>query len=443
MSSITTIDLLINTIDIADDVQHDYSRLSFEDLPTTTVGEIASYLKEKDYIAFSRTNSKIHGDCTAVHRLQRLRLNEKKDYSVLNIQHFHQITDLSFHLSKITQFNQTNGQIFSGCTRLRSMTIKGTGGRRCCAKSDIDCLVNDNSPCFASIESLTLLNVYKITPNQFTRILTKFKALNHLQLGLVYFEGPPLNAIDVQTLCPSLSELAVICCSEVSTLLNSWHSKLDTLTVGPCSLSSNYNLSAVQRLCFLGLRLSQIDTLLNSTKSLREISLISNCNHPPSPSLSVQEMKEVTTRFIVDQSALEYLYIFSGTPGHFAVICGAIQCGLSRSKQRKREQLEIVLAVGAWALSDGEVFVRNIAEIIDVLQSSAVEEWVIAVDIRKKTGKIDQNVLEIALSALMDAMKGTIELSGSTKHGFVIASVGCKMLRHNEWWQRGKRLGYR
>ena len=87
---------------------------------------------------------------------------------------------------------------------------------------------------------------------------------------------------------------------------------------------------------FLGLDIPQIDHLLNCIKSLGEIAFIPNIMNPPRPTLTGGQVEGIIQQFIVNQSALEYLYV--STRGHFKRICTAIQLVLMETKERKQSR---------------------------------------------------------------------------------------------------------
>ena len=90
-------------------------------IPSSLIGEIASFFELPEYISFSRTNRNVFVGCNSPNRLKMLCLTETvtnvQDYSLVPLQRFPQITCFEFNLKQISQFTVTNGQRFGDCNQ--------------------------------------------------------------------------------------------------------------------------------------------------------------------------------------------------------------------------------------------------------------------------------------------------------------------------------------
>ena len=414
---------------------------NINNMPSCLVGTIASFLTQRSYIKFSRTNRKVYVDCNSPNMLQRLRLIQCSDYSTVPLERFPQIKCLKFNLKEISEFKVVNGQRFGFCNQLENMIIHGKDS----SITDINLLINDSSRCFSSVRSLTLAwfrGSSKLDPAAVIQILSKFNKLAHFKMYVAETRAP-LGSHPLSLLCPEIKEFMSFGSDSITPALAAWKGRIDTLTIGyPARNIPNYDISAVKRLCFVSLKIPEIDSLLNLWKSLREISWIPNVNTPPYPSLNGQQVENVAKRCIVDQVSLEYLYV--STRGHFGAICSGIHDGLYLTKKRNRKQFEIALDVDVREISNAEEFVCSISKIIHVIGISNIEQWMICVDPhRGSMGQqfLDWKPIKLAVNDLLRSLQMQVQLVKGTKMGFVLGN-GYKMIRHNMWWKKDDLFGY-
>ena len=424
-------------------------------LPSSLVGEVASYLSQKTYIAFSMTNRKILIDCNSPNRLQKLNLtqiDDAEDYYQIPVERFNHIKIVHFKLARIEQLQIRNGEAFRGCNQVETMIIEG----RDSTSQDIDLLINDSSRCFATVRSLSLygfMGRYSLSPRKLIQILSKFKTLEHLKLcgvrGLTSFGTSDLQSLsDLQSAFPRIVELGVIGCP-LLTFLPSLSPKLHTLFISGPSLPhlGDYDLSQLERLGVIAAVMPEVHSAMLNIKTLREIAWIPTTGPGPlrqSPHLEAEDVEDIIKRIIIEQPSLEYLYV--STRGHLEAICNGIYRGLFMTKKRQREQMEIALCVDVREISDKEEFLCGISKIIQVLGLCDIEDWLICVDahcgvrpVRGETNDLDS--MEISLKDYVQSCPGTVMLRKATKNGFIIGN-GSRMERHTMWWQRGYKVPY-
>ena len=440
---------LLNTMTtITSDIIQDRDRNSnprtkpnINNMPSCLVGTIASFLTQSHYIRFSRTNRKVYVDCNSPNSLQKLTLLQVTDYSTVPLKQFPQIKCLKFNLKQITGFKEIDGQRFGDCNQLKTLIIDGNDS----TNSDVNLFINDSSRCFSSIETLTLARFTKsskLQPDAVLRILSKFGKLVHFQMYAAQSEAP-LSSHALSLVCPEIQEFTSIASSHCEHVLEAWKGRIETLTIGgPTDDISTYDISAVKRLCVLALKIPKIYLLLNSSKSIREISWIPNTNTPPRPPLKGQQIAYIIKKCIVDQVSLEYLYV--STRGHFESICSGIHFGLYLTKKQKRKQFEIALNVDVREISKAEEFVCCISKIINVIRVSNIEDWMICVDAHR--GSMGQQYfnwkqMKVALTDLLRSLQMKVKLVKVTQTRFALGE-NPNMKRHSMWWRTDDLFGY-
>ena len=417
------------------------SKPNINNMPSWLVGSIASFLDQWRYIKFSRLNRKIYVDCNSPNTLQNLSLIQCSDYSTVPLKQFPQIRFLKFKLKQISEFKVVNGQRFGFCNQLETMVIRGNNS----TVSDINLLINDSSRCFSSIRSLTLEEFQgssKLDPGAAIQILSKFDKLAHLKMHVVQSEAP-LSSHPLSLVCPEIKEFMSLSSNSITPILDAWKGRIDTLTIDRLALNiPNYDISTVKRLYSFCFDIPQIDSLLNLSKSLREISWIPNSGAPPYPPLNGQRVENVLKRSIVDQVSLEYFHV--STRGHFGAICSGIHNGLYLTKKRKRKQFEIAFDVDVREISNAEEFVCYFAKIINVIGMSSIEEWIICVDAHRGwigQQHFDWKPMKLAVTDLLRSLQMKVQLVKGTKMGFVLGN-GYKMKRHDMWWKKDNLFSY-
>ena len=415
-------------------------------LPSSLVGEVASYLSQKSYIALSMTNRKIAVDCNSPNRLQQLNLNRNDtftEYTHIPMEQFTQIKAVRFKLEHIAKLQIKSGRAFRACNQLQTMIIDGRNSKQ----HHIDLFINDLSRCFASIQSLSLCHFGSrdratLDSLRFMKMLAKFEALEHLKLFLV--NGTDGVFFDqIQSICPRITSFAAngSLRQSISPFLISLCPQLDSLCVDGCSLQNvsiaNCDVSGLKRLCLSALKMPKVRSLLFSNKTLREISWIPNINTTPAPRLKAHDVEDTVKRILIEQPLLEFLYV--STRGHLEAICNGIHRGMFMIKKRKRKQFEIALDVDVREISNAEELLCGITRIIHALGMCNIEEWMICVDAHCRQ-RFDWDPMEKSLRELVKSCLLTITVRGNAKR-FII-SKDCTKYRHSKWWQRGLVIPY-
>ena len=353
-------------------------------MPTNLIGEIASFLDQKEYAHFSSTNRKTFVDCYSPCKLKQLILLKSRiKCADISFRKFSQIERLEFELRHILEFNTTNGARFSDCRQVETLFITGFHPNPDWELfEELNALINDSSPCFANGRCLTLQEFNDITPNLMVQLLSKFESLVYLRLHRVQMHGR-LDPSELSLVCPKIKEIVSIGTHRkiIEPMFLSWKCKIDSLFFHEFSgLALGSDVSSIKRLGICGLSAS---SLFHQSKTLEEIMC-----HPfyfdsetPSERAELQlQREELLVKCIEEQPMLKYLYIWTGQ--YFEASCNGFYRGLFSTKKRNRKQFEVTLSVDAGQIKDEgeEDFVCCIAKIIHAITMSDIEEWMICVD---------------------------------------------------------------
>ena len=312
-------------------------KVNITDLPPAMVGEIASYLSQKHYISFSRTNRKMYVDCNSPNRLVRLNMSRLNDNVCPSLQTLTNLKRLAFNMRQISQFNHSNGQRFPKCHNLKTLAISLAGS----TISDIDTFISDTSPSLCTVEGLCLRGSnrrYQLEMPKLIQILATFQELTHLRLHMVYGQTN-FDSNQLSLVCPKIIDFAAFHSYLIHTpaLLESLKSTMSTLTlcVFHPRIVLNGDLSKIKRLCLWAMTQQQINSLLSSCKILEEIAFILNVTTPPRPVLASDFVEGTMRRCIEKQPTLKYLYV--STRGHLDAVCNGIYRGLYYDKEMETE----------------------------------------------------------------------------------------------------------
>ena len=114
---------LATTIITSRQSANSHLNIQLDTIPKSLIGEISSYLVQKDHVSFSKSNRSIYIGCNDPNTLQVLDLRRTHDYSRVKLQRFPRLKQLGL---KLTQFNQlllpSNQKIL---TNLSQLTLDG------------------------------------------------------------------------------------------------------------------------------------------------------------------------------------------------------------------------------------------------------------------------------------------------------------------------------
>ena len=128
------------------------SAMTMPSLPGALVGEIASYLEQRSYLNFSKTDRAMFIGCASPNRLVTLDLLRVRDYSAIDVRRFPQITHLKLKLQKFNRLPlPTDGRV---CNHLTKLTLHNDKERT----ADIDDFLASNAINFDYLRSLILSN---------------------------------------------------------------------------------------------------------------------------------------------------------------------------------------------------------------------------------------------------------------------------------------------
>eukprot|EP01083_Nonionella_stella_P193787 715290_1 len=399
-----------------------------EQLPTTLIGAVASFLSVKAYSLFSRTNRAIFLGCNTPNTLTALRLCGINDYSSIHLQNYPQITQLSLRLYQLTSLPFQDSGETPMCTRLQKISLRGTGGIP--AELDLMSIRTQNHFHLDQITEIRLCNV-RLRASQVHYLLASFKFIQRLNLVSVridiYDRCHPITSA-----CPRLRVLNITDVSGaiVNAILPVLSTQLDHLSICyanirnvPVIALDDVNLSNLQTLC-TSARTAQSSTfskILDNAKQVRML-VFAGCdsatNHTP------------VKKAIIRQKHLECI-AFSTTWTGFHPLINALGCALYTTRNCERKQLVIkFMFLEAFDVINIEKdFMLDIWRLVVRLRMYKTDDFMISWECHNKSFSL----------STMDAMHGLIgkkiksstwmqlQLVKATQSVFVIGNQHCKI----------------
>ena len=205
-------------------------QITMNSLPSTIIGEIASYHDQHSYARFSRINRKVFVDCNSPNRLTSLIMQDVAG-RIPNLSHFAGLTHCEFRLKEFNLFIRNDARAFCNCRYLQSLSIIG-GGDTGILRS----IINHPSICFARITKLSVQKfrwLNSIEAGQLIAILSKFSSMESLALNGVDIKNT-LSLNQVRECCPNLHELRLVHCGAGLdlALARAWSSRINLLPYG-------------------------------------------------------------------------------------------------------------------------------------------------------------------------------------------------------------------
>ena len=417
---------------------------SITTLPTTMIGEIASYLDQKAYARFSTTNRKMFVDCNSPNRLVSLNLGPVVDFNFISMANYRYLTSLEFAVADIDDFDYR--QMFR-CRRLRTLMITGEQDG---AVEDLSRFIDDIDGAFTGVTTLALYGFMRLRqtnlrtslpPKLVAQLLALFPALTHLKLYNVHFTDN-LDTALLANCCPSLNRLSMNVIKQETSILNAYGRQITTLALssrlsGPVPIPPNLDYSNLRRLCLYGPSQNSMNCFLKTSRNLEEICFVPLKRFRDSDVqlMSDLEIKRMTKALIVDFKSIKFIHI--STRGHFESICNSIHQGLFCTINRRRKFMEIGLTVDCREITDFNEFMCSISRIIVGLAQSETEKWILSLQANqhRSFGK-NRDSVEQAVSAFMSSHKTlNVELLFAGEWKYVFGSSGCSFMdKHRDWW---------
>ena len=418
------------------------SSCSIATLPTTMVGEIASYLDQKAYARFSITNRKMFVNCNSPNRLVALNLDRVEDFTFVSLANYRHLTSLEFALVNIDDFDCS---LISRCNRLQTLMISAAYR---CYTYNLRRFIGKIDGAFTEVTSLALYGFMKLTeqdlnaplpPGLFAQLLALFPALTHLKLFNIEFTGHLDDAL-LANRCPSLNRLSLHDAEHDTSFLNAYGAQLTTLTMTP-SLAGlappNLDYSKLRRLCLYAPSQDAMNALLKTSKNMEEICFVPLMKDEQRniQAMSTSEITQMTRELIVNLNSIKFIHIW--TRGHFDSICDSLHTGLYRTKDRERDFMEIGLTVDCREIADFNNFMCSISRIMVGMVQSETKKWILSLDAHyERSFDMDRDSWEQAVASFMTSYETlNLQLLLSGKWKLVFGSAGCSFMdAHRHWW---------
>eukprot|EP01084_Bolivina_argentea_P312962 541864_1 len=307
------------------------------ELPKPLIGIIASFMKQKDYINFSKSNRFIFLGCNTPNMLQELDVCHLKNYSCINLELFQSVKSLWFCLDKFHEFKTPSTHGITIMNNLRRISLVGDD----LSDINIDAFMKQNWINTNNITSLQLIRFGNQNPfidnsDTFHKLLSKFPNIEYCMFGVARID---IDAKRFKMCCPNLKGMRLVHTGPnlTQSLIYAFGSNLRffefDLHLNDYNLS-NINFTQLQE---LGLRSATQKSLTDIFKTAVNVKklVIFGTNK-----IQNEQYKESIIKIITTCKHLEYIE-FCVHDKVFESILYGIEKGLFNTTKRKRKTFKI------------------------------------------------------------------------------------------------------
>ena len=355
------------------------------------IGEISSYLPQKDYLSLSKTNKSLYIGCNDPNTLQHLDLKKVDNYSAITLELYPKLKHLEVRIQKFDQLLLPKNKHI--LPELSQITFDGNWE----TDADLSSVRSQQAISFDSIKTLTL-KCFGKSPGE--TLTNRFSAETFVQLIAIF---PNVNHFD--TMCSALTPFT----NDQQIQYRSFCSKLNEVSTFYTSNNIRTGLMSnpalIRKLKFVDLGLFRNITTEQSFSNLEELSILSPTSHILKTILktahsvttielhaipTMKQIKEVMTKLFKIPSMTNLLVTHVQSTSQTSYenvgnICDGIIEGLDALKDEKyqRERLKIVVAFkGKDITGSSKRFVKKISEIVGLMREYIQSHFMIIVDIR-------------------------------------------------------------
>ena len=324
---------------------HSSTKIKLDTLPTSIIGEIASYFYQKQYISFSQCNRSIYIGCNSPNTLRRLDLERIKDYSCIKLQKYSQLRELKVKLSKFHQLSSSaNG---AKLTHLKKLLLHGE------SQTNVDMEPLTGNIIFKNIIHLTLQHFgseqSNVSTSAFTNILSKFSNVEFLQSKWCEIDAQHGSEFDVKTLLPKLKGFSNWSCNSALITNKLLAVYGDTIKIWQ-DFNESEDIIIPSSISFTNLEEIILDqpsaTLLNTISDKASTLRVLRLQDASSNGMDKVVWREYLQKVFVQHQSLEYLRIHEVSYDDFVDICDGIEHALYRL-ERKQKELQLIIRMGS------------------------------------------------------------------------------------------------
>ena len=311
---------------------HLFTKVSIHTLPKAIIGEVASYLSQKDYVSLTKTNRSIYIGCNEPNTLRHLDLKSVNNYSCIDLQKYPQLTHLEIDLTKPNQLSLPSDKTI--LHHLNRLTLYANDQR----DVDINALISQLAINLSNINHLKLTRFatddQNDTNNWFSKatvlqLLEKFANTEYLNMDNVW----PLIYSEDSLNLPMAQNLKAIRAIRynlnlVNYLIETCGPSLQSLHLG------DYNtIELPSHISFP--KLTEFFLLAPTSDNLNILSKKAELIDISASITNESQMRETLQKIITTYSELEVLFIHDVRYDYFDCICDGIEKGLSLSHEKK------------------------------------------------------------------------------------------------------------
>ena len=326
-------------------------KIKLQLLPKTIIGEIASFLSQKDYASLSNTNRSIYMGCNDPPTLQHLNLSKQTKYARFHLQKYIHIKHLEIRLTKFHLLSLP----LDGTKILNNLDELTLNGNK---NINID-LAHFQSQIAIDLSNVRYLNLKNFGERKsrskwfsfdtFIKLLSLFPNIEYLTINNANPNiDDNVDKLDINSLLPNLKGIARLCGSWrlLNHIIHSRSSLLQSLIFqyrDGIEIPSNIMFNNLEELCIKLPTLEIINNILNKTPSmiLKRINLLQSSQNINDK----VNMKQLMADLLIKQSSLESIDIVECQYDFMDSILDGIEKGLY-SLQNRKGRLIIKLQFG-------------------------------------------------------------------------------------------------
>eukprot|EP01083_Nonionella_stella_P064102 166793_1 len=327
------------------------TNIQLHQFPRAIIGHTASFLEQREYVAFNLSNRSIYLGCNLPNQLQKLDLLHFNRYQSIDVTSFPSAKTLAIYPP--IDFKATKRRPLEVTTLILDARKTIGWSHRFLNQNIVHCSGVTTLECvhFGSVEG----TVCRMTRNVFLNLLTRFPNLRHLKLTGVSLTSD-ITANDIASLCPNLiglyvngggrrlyNDLITLFARKLKHLAFIQHTSYHTFTFDRVSFGKLEELSIVNP------DSASFDVVLKTASHLKKISLIDldkRCGN--FGSMFNTDIKKRITKMLV-QCPIQSMYFLVKSSGVESIMKG-IESGIgrvfkTRAQRQHRKEMRIRIHV--------------------------------------------------------------------------------------------------
>ena len=355
------------------------SNLKIDRIPNQLIGAIASYMQQKDYINFSKSNRSVYLGCNTPNLMQELDLLNVSDYSSINLSSYRFVKVFRFqlYLFNAFEFNQKNVLPYLETVEIYGEhdTVFGINGfvnkvKKHFNVTNISCL---------RLDGFGWYDTARFDVDHLYKIISLFPNVAELVMNCVYLNNP----VNLDKMFPKLNRLSLFFgpSSSVVPLIEHYQNSLSLLSLTEIAGNldfSGLDLSALEILHLSPMTKKSIEDILKTAVNLEQICLLFDDTSTSTIKYGVQQSIKSDKAL----NAIDLILDFDDDKNELLSTLEGLEEGLFETTNLNRKEMRIMIR----PLYSFEIerFTVRIGNIINWLQMST-EHFLLMFELHKGT----------------------------------------------------------